>query len=143
MDTINKLEFQVPVGWELTVCDSDALDPEKQDSVWYSTGDCYRILELTNGTDTYYIYAVGDVRISHKDYDYVAKDYARLLKWGITTDTLLVEADKSGLIEFHNNNWFEVCEVKSGEWSEYIGNDFQDMIDHTINDYHPWVKSNL
>ena len=136
MDTITKREFRVPEGWQLTICDADALDPEKQDSVWYATGyGDYRILELTNGTDIYYIYAVGDVRISHKDKDYRARSYDQLIEWGITTDTQLREA-------LDNNNWFETVDYRSGEWSEFSGGDLQEMIDYTINEFHPWIQEN-
>ena len=143
MNTATKLEFRVPAEWQLIVCDADALDPEKQDSVWYSTGyGDYRILELTNGTDTYYIYAVGDVRISHKDKDYRARSYDQLIEWGITPDTQLREALDNELIEFDNNNWFETVDYCSGEWSEFSGGDLQEMIDYTINEFHPWIQEN-
>ena len=145
--TLMKHHLVLPEGWELFIYDRDALDEQRQDSVWYATGyGDYRVLHLSNGTDTYYVYAVGEVRITHRDHDGVARDYHKLQKWGITNDTQLKEALDNEVIEFDNNNWYEVVDYLAqggeGEWSEYAGGDLQEMIDYTINEFHPWIKEN-
>ena len=141
--TLMKHHLTIPAGWDLFIYDRDALDEQRQDSVWYANGyGDYRVLRISNQTETYYVYAVGEVRISHQNYEGVARDYRKLEEWGITNDTQLKEALDAELVEFHNNNWYETWHFDTNEWSEYAGGDLQEMIDYTINDFHPWIQEN-
>jgi hypothetical protein len=60
------------------------------------------------------------------------RDVEALFDAGIDTDEKLWEAESSGRLEWENNNWFEVMDDETDEFTGIIAHDLRDALEQAF-----------
>jgi len=134
MITTEKIKYEVPEGYRLEIYDQEALEPNKQDSAWYTVypdGSAYavmRIFKVNNESVFATVNCVGEMRIQYGDRTIRYQEDIREL---INDDTELEQLQESGKLEFHNNSWFEVWTNDADEYTEPC-HSVQECFDYAI-----------
>jgi len=111
---------------------SEVWNLQRQDSIWFV--DSMNPVSATGWDGAYAsVYVLGDVKFV-LDGERHANSFAldALLAAGIDTDEKLWEAESSGRLEWENNNWFEVMDDQTDEFTGIIAHDLRDAVEQAF-----------
>lgn len=128
---MEKMNFSIPLGFEVEIVDGDATDPTRQEAEWYRFGQGTQVvMKVRKGDLVATIEANGDMDIRKGDNH--ARYSDQLPDVGINNDKELMAAyERDGKdIQIVNNPWFEVW---IGDWFSEPIYELAEAIDTAAN----------